>query len=355
MQLVSPSPVHPLGREMQLIALFRKADSSPVPEMAQYPLRFTGQVTAPDGSVSPFLFYAGEGGLFYADKAFQPRTTGLYQVSLTVSGWQGLEVTSEYQVKVAEQPYLVLESPTSGSVLAGFRQGLPIMASLYQGNQPVLLGQALSTNPNSLAVAEVVAGPKGGGWRSQAIYLDYREDLGKLQGVLPISLDTAGSLILKLELIGRLSNGEEIRDAVSVSFQVVPTFWDSINRWYIWGGLGVLILLALSLLVLHKRGRPRLFGTIHYQGEMFDLDRRFRFTIGGSGCDLILSSDLSKSPLARLLAQWEESEPGESRNTQVLLESKSSAEEREFQPPRRLYDGERFLVLGTYEVEYRQS
>lgn len=307
MSLVSPQDPHPFGRPISVVASFQKKDGSEVKELPQYPLRFTGTLIQPDGESIPFLLKKQDSGLFIWEETFSPEKPGLYKIMLSVQGREGYEVKSEYNINVLEIPYILPSSPAEKSVFGKFQKSLELSVYLALKGERVSPEGLFADNPNALMVAEIVKRPDNDLSQEKAVYLDYDPSSNSFHAVLPTDLNREGSYTLKVELEGRMVDGNLIKDQVPLIFEVRVPFWNQPWFPYIPAGIFVFIILT-SWVVMAKK--PRLAGTLYWQGEPYSLFGKRKFTIGGTKCNLDLNKPEIKGVAAVLLPRREIDDEG---------------------------------------------
>lgn len=160
MKMVLPTPVHPQGKPIQIVASFARHSGKPVGSEPQYPLGLTAQVLGPTGSPENVQFGQPIQGYYYADRAIPTKLPGLYRVTLRVQAGSALDTSVTYNIKVSPLPYLDLAS----AQLTGFpflQQFVSISGALMLAGKPVPPEKCFTNNPNNLYLGQLSGMPDG--------------------------------------------------------------------------------------------------------------------------------------------------------------------------------------------------
>jgi hypothetical protein len=160
MKMVLPTPVHPQGKPIQIVASFARHSGKPVGSEPQYPLGLTAQVLGPTGSPENVQFGQPVQGYYFADRAIPTKLPGLYRVALRVQAGSALDTSVTYNIKVSALPYLDLAS----AQLTGFpflHQFVSVSGALMLAGKPALPEKCFTNNPNNLYLGQLSGMPDG--------------------------------------------------------------------------------------------------------------------------------------------------------------------------------------------------
>jgi len=118
MQLISPAPQHPQGKQMKVTAEFKRTDGKPVVPHPDYPLGLAAEVVYPSGQKIPIKFpmESAKDGIYLGEPAIEDTSVaGDYRIFLKVSG--GGKYLNQQQVAVAVKPIPYLLAASGFSVV----------------------------------------------------------------------------------------------------------------------------------------------------------------------------------------------------------------------------------------------
>jgi hypothetical protein len=160
MKMVLPTPTHPQGKPIQIVASFARHSGKPVGSEPQYPLGLTAQVLGPTGSPENVQFGQPVQGYYYADRAIATKLPGLYRVTLRVQAGSALDTSVTYNVNVSALPYLDLAS----AQFTGFpflQQFISISGVMMLAGKPASPEKHFTNNPSNLYLGQLSGTPDG--------------------------------------------------------------------------------------------------------------------------------------------------------------------------------------------------
>ncbi len=247
MQLVAPRPVHPQGKELQVVARFSRTSGRPLKSDPRYPLSLTGRVVPPTGDAINLLFTKPSAGYYLGRPSFLPKLPGDYTITLRTQAPEALDVSVSYRVSVGPDPYLALHRPTERRIPV-YKTTLDVAGELKVAEQPVTPEEHFATHPERLYLVQLLRTPAGG--RSPAVYLDRPEGsqfrarlaLPKSRCLL-LPMAVSGDYMLKVSHIGTALGGEAAKPDESLLFFEVRRGW----LWPVVAAAQVLMLTYLGL------------------------------------------------------------------------------------------------------------
>lgn len=168
MRLISPSPVHPQGKPMRLVAEFKRTDGKPVKPYRDYPLGLTAEVKTPAGNSIPVKFPLGQDRkevLSGEPTIEETMTLGEYLITLKVSGGGKYQNRHPVTVHVQPVPYLEIQQPSENMPIIPYTDGA------FEGMVPLPEPEEREPQPAEGAYTVVVQlAPEG---ETEAVAADY--------------------------------------------------------------------------------------------------------------------------------------------------------------------------------------
>ncbi|GFP37608.1 hypothetical protein HKBW3S44_01284 [Candidatus Hakubella thermalkaliphila] len=355
-KLVQPFSPHPQGKNMELLASFRKRDGSPIKELATYPLWIGARVIKPGGTEVLVEFEKIEEGLYQGKEIIQSDEAGQYLVTLTVKA--GTLILPELQVpiEVKPLPYLEVVSPRGGAdYILG--EPLEIEVQLRQAGRPAKAQELFLDDPRSLIWVTLMDAQ---GELVDTIRLS--EDPQRGVGVFVVQTDLPRkeeSYSLTAYLAGTLTSGERYKAWPEVvSFRIEKGWLSKVSeRWPWFAGL-----LAPGGLIyfLYWQRLPVLNGMIQVQkgndilGEHILTGRRKLKVRAGKGYPIPLPPDDPKKQRVVAKIRGKRSENANGSIEVLPLVEYQEGEKSDSFTTRELDDGESIVVMDDYVLTYHR-
>jgi len=272
LQLMNPK-IMPLGREIEVMALFARDDGKEIIELPQYPLNFAAQVTKPDGEEMNLDLRKIRQSLYIGEPIIKSEQEGIYKIKLIVKGGIKLDAISTFDIEVVSYPYLEINLPAHRST-QHYDKRLNLQVEIKEASKTVDVRKLFSDHPDQMILAQLHRVDKEEEY--PVYWLKFNEAENKYLSSLPIKMHERGLYILDVQLKGNLRvNNEKMpeSDLVSSEFSVKPSFFQSILE----GGqiilLIILIIIAswLLLIIIWLLKGYSMRGTLSIQGPLSDI------------------------------------------------------------------------------------
>ncbi|MBI3951222.1 MAG: VWA domain-containing protein [Acidobacteria bacterium] len=276
MTLLSPEPVHPMGKPIRLKAEFVTETGEPIRQLPEFPLKFTARIVNPDRTEETRTqFLERVGTVYYADRETPTSKPGDYTIEIEIHGGQKLTTKYTELVEVREFAYLTLNAPR---LLAryGFGDELEIAGQLHRATVLADPEKEFQTNPNSLILAQLISSP--GGQKSGALWLDYDPADKSFHGRLPFQMRAPGAYTLAVQLKGE----PRLPSVYTPAAQIEATDFYVNRDWRdsLWLGARIVLVLLILWLVsvaIWLLTRKKYIGTLEVrddQGTEININNR---------------------------------------------------------------------------------
>jgi hypothetical protein len=242
MHLISPSPVHPQGKPVRLLAEFKRTDGKPVKSHPDYPLGLAAEVKTPAGHSIPVKFplERGRDGVFTGEPDIEDTTApGEYRIMLKVSGGGKFQSRHPAVVQVQPVPYLqVLQPVEAEPVIPASTVGVRVQ--LLQAGQPLQPQAAFANHPDYLVMAQAMR--LSDGKRGEGVWLAHArgaDTAGQFAGRIPLPEPQEGSYTLVVQLAPEEEAKKALADQTVIGFVVRKAPWPLWMQRVLWALIGL--------------------------------------------------------------------------------------------------------------------
>lgn len=245
-QIILPRPVHAAGRELEIRAVVKYLDGSPLTELDDYPIRLTANFTFAEGIREHMTLERDHTGQYVSKSSLDVAgEEGRAELDIVLHAGTSEEYNTTIPVHIEKRPYFEIDV-SHGGWLRNYGDKVAITATLMEMGEP-LAAEEVFDRPNAAIRAEVSR--EGAAEGSESIWLDpVSGEKGKYTGEIEFPVG-AGYYVVTWHTSGNdLRTGNDITQTETYRFRVSPSILDRVLE----GGETALLILMIigGLLVL---------------------------------------------------------------------------------------------------------